>query len=301
MVSQCANREGGYELYAYSPSLPAAIIFIAIFGTSAVLHIWQAGKKRSWFMTPFIIGGLMETVGYVGRALSHHNTCSLTPYIIQTLLLLLGPALFAASIYMILGRIILLTDGEPYALIRRTWLTKIFVGGDVLCFLMQLAGGGMLASADGDPDKAKLGENLVVGGLFVQLAFFGFFILVAALFQMQGRHHLAGLPQSLSAWRRHLYVLYGTSLLILVRSVFRVVEYFQGEHGYLLSHEVFLYIFDASLMAAAMVAMNVVHPGDIALLLKGKSLEDGREGFLELDSRGMVEGHGVDGHSRHWR
>lgn len=41
---------------------------------------------------------------------------------------------------MILGRIILLTDGEAYSPIRRTWLTKIFVIGDVLSFMMQGAG-----------------------------------------------------------------------------------------------------------------------------------------------------------------
>ena len=58
----------------------------------------------------------------------------------QTLLLLVAPALFTASIYMVLGRLILLTDGEAFAPIRARWLTKIFVCGDTLSFLVQ--GGG---------------------------------------------------------------------------------------------------------------------------------------------------------------
>jgi hypothetical protein len=58
----------------------------------------------------------------------------------QSLLLLLAPALFAASIYMVLGRIIRLTDGEAYSLIRVSRLTKIFVAGDVLSFLVQSTG-----------------------------------------------------------------------------------------------------------------------------------------------------------------
>lgn len=49
-------------------------------------------------------------------------------------------ALFAASIYIILGRIILLVDGERYSLVRQKWLTKLFVAGDVLSFLLQGAG-----------------------------------------------------------------------------------------------------------------------------------------------------------------
>jgi hypothetical protein len=58
----------------------------------------------------------------------------------QTLLILIAPALMAASIYMILGRIILLTEAEHLALIRRRWLTKIFVFGDVVSLLMQASG-----------------------------------------------------------------------------------------------------------------------------------------------------------------
>ncbi len=46
----------------------------------------------------------------------------------------------AASIYMILGRIILLTAGEHHALLNRKWLTKIFVTGDVLSLLLQSCG-----------------------------------------------------------------------------------------------------------------------------------------------------------------
>lgn len=62
------------------------------------------------------------------------------PYIIQSILLLLGPALFAASIYMILGRLINLLDAGNYSLIRPNWLTKVFVLGDLLSFFAQSGG-----------------------------------------------------------------------------------------------------------------------------------------------------------------
>jgi uncharacterized membrane protein YraQ (UPF0718 family) len=65
---------------------------------------------------------------------------TLGPYVVQTLCLLLAPALLAASVYMLLGRIILLLQAESHALLRRKWLTKIFVTGDVLSFLLQGAG-----------------------------------------------------------------------------------------------------------------------------------------------------------------
>lgn len=84
----------------------------------------------------------VELVGYGARAASARQTpnWSLMPYIMQSLLLLLGPSFFAASIYMILGRIIRLTGGERHSLIRPSWLTKIFVVGDVLSFFVQSGG-----------------------------------------------------------------------------------------------------------------------------------------------------------------
>lgn len=41
---------------------------------------------------------------------------------------------------MELGRIILMVKGERCALVRVNWMTKIFVAGDVLSFLMQASG-----------------------------------------------------------------------------------------------------------------------------------------------------------------
>jgi hypothetical protein len=41
---------------------------------------------------------------------------------------------------MVLGRIIVLTDGETHSPIRVKWLTKVFVAGDVISFLAQSGG-----------------------------------------------------------------------------------------------------------------------------------------------------------------
>ena len=253
-----------FVLYRYPPSLAAATVFVVLFALTTGSHMFQMFRKRSWFMIPFIIGGLFEFIGYIGRIVSSNDQYKLAPYIMQTLLLLLGPALYAATIYMVLGRLVLLTGGERYSLVRRTWLTKIFVGGDVISFMMQGAGGGIMSSG---ASGMKTGEKIIVGGLFVQILFFGLFFLTATLFQIRGKEYLATLSSNIP-WKKHLFALYATSILILVRSVFRVIEYIQGNSGYLLRHEVFLYVFDAVLMFAVMVILNISHPGDIALLLK---------------------------------
>jgi hypothetical protein len=84
----------------------------------------------------------VEAIGYIGRAIAATEAPDFTliVYILQTLLILLGPALLAASIYMILGRLIRQLGAEEYALIRTKWMTKVFVTGDVISFFAQ--GGG---------------------------------------------------------------------------------------------------------------------------------------------------------------
>lgn len=78
----------------------------------------------------------------MARGVSSQQAPNLTiaPYVIQTLLLLVAPALFAASIYMILVRIVISVDGESYCLIKSRWLTKVFVTSDVVTFFIQLGG-----------------------------------------------------------------------------------------------------------------------------------------------------------------
>ncbi|KAL4881165.1 RTA-like protein [Aspergillus karnatakaensis] len=186
-------------------------------------------------------------------------------FCIQNVFILLGPALFAASIYMVLGRIIVAVKGEKHSLIRVRWVTKIFVTGDVLSFLIQGGSAGMMVSSD----LASLGNKMVVVGLAVQVVMFGLFVITAVVFQvrMQRDLNLAGLgPQGFSGnlrWRVHLNTLYLVSALIMVRSVFRVVEFVMGNDGYLLQHEWPLYVFDAVLMVLVMVVFGARYPSDV--------------------------------------
>lgn len=126
----------------------------------------------------------------------------------------------------------------------------------------------------------KIGENIIIGGLFVQLAFFGFFVVAAGIF-----HRRMSLVPTAKAsdpavrWKKYLLTLYMTSALILVRSIFRVIEYLNGNDGVLLRSEVYLYVFDALLMVVVLVWMNWFHPSELGLLLRGQS--PGKNG-LEL-------------------
>lgn len=109
-------------------------------------------------------------------------------------------------------------------------------------------GAGLMSG--GTQDKFKLGENIVVAGLALQIVVFSFFVVVALVFHrrtLRTPTHESS-PESGIKWQKHLYVLYSASTLILVRSIFRVIEYTMGNASFLMSNEVFLYVFDSVLM-----------------------------------------------------
>ncbi|KAF5671693.1 RTM1-like protein [Fusarium heterosporum] len=308
--AEAPQSENTFKMYHYHPTEVGAIVFVLLFLVTTLAHTWQLFRYRVYFVIPIIVGGIckypllpefdstpthtnlakayhdartiVEIIGYAARYASGKETpnWTLTPYIIQAILLLVAPALFAATIYMELGRIITLVDGEGLALISRKWMTKIFVIGDVLSFVLQgggkhctrrlqiglsltnfLIGGGYQSA--GSLSALRMGTKIIIIGLFVQLAFFGAFLVVAVKFHINivrrpTTRSRIGIP-----WRKHLKLLYGSGILIMVRSIFRAIEYLQGDDGYLLAREGYLYVFDALLMFVVMVLFNIIHPAEL--------------------------------------
>jgi hypothetical protein len=112
------------------------------------------------------------------------------------------------------------------------------------------------------------GEKVAIAGLVLLVASFGLFLAQSLFFDFRMR--LAPTVRSASlSWKPDLYALYAASVLIFVRSVFRLVEYSQGNAGYLISHEWTLYVFDTTLMFTVLVLFNVLHPSHVTALLKG--------------------------------
>ncbi|OKL55564.1 hypothetical protein UA08_09141 [Talaromyces atroroseus] len=122
--------------------------------------------------------------------------------------------------------------------------------------------------ASGTISSYNLGEHITIAGLAVQLLFFSFFMVTCVTFHYRIRRNPTmrvmgtssrGNGKTQGTWETVLFGLYIASILILVRSIFRLIEYAQGNSGYLISYEVFMYIFDAALMFLAMLIMNIAH------------------------------------------
>ncbi|OXB41328.1 hypothetical protein B1J92_K00715g [Nakaseomyces glabratus] len=263
-----------FDFYKYTPNLGASIAFAVLFLIAAIIitgQLWILTKSHKQFLTqwmnsptyyanirhyntfklfaahiPLIVGCIIEVVGYIARSVSRHDVYSLPPFAVQVVLLLVGPTLYAASIYMVFGRMAHLMFVENLMIMPARFNTVIFVLGDVASLLLQAAGGGMQASASTE----KAGSNIVTVGLFIQIAFFGIFMINEFLFVIRVRalRNKNKIASKSNTWIYYNWILIVNSAMILVRSIVRTVEFIQGYDGYITSHEYFLYIFDATPM-----------------------------------------------------
>jgi hypothetical protein len=176
--------KGVYYLWKYVPSQAASITFIILFFIVTTLHFWRIFKLKSWFCLALVIGcvckispsyvkansgflpfNLGEVIGFIARAAAYNDTSNLGLYFIQNIFLVIAPVFFAASIYMTLSRIIRCVKGVHLSLIRVDRLTKTFVIGDYLSLMVQKNA----SSLTPRPNLARIGEEIVVAGLFIQL------------------------------------------------------------------------------------------------------------------------------------
>lgn len=184
----------------------------------------------------------METVGYLTRIFSAHHVFDKGLFICQFALVVLAPVLIAAGDYIMFGR--LLMGVLPSRGLRATSLTVparsvlwTFLTGDIISFILQGIGAGIMSSASNGSNlkKLRLGQNVMIGGLCVQLLFFGFFTLAAIRFDLKTRKMGFGNGAQRPKWRYLLWALYASCFLILVRSGYRVAEFSQGWTGFLVS------------------------------------------------------------------
>jgi hypothetical protein len=174
---------------------------------------------------------------------------------VQNSFTLLGPTLMAATVYMIFGRLARAMHAENHSIVRVSLLTKLFVGGDVLAFVVQGGAAGLLIIQD---------LAMVILGLVIQVLSFGLFMVTSVIFHKRVVNDFTLKASVMDIpWVRIMRLLYLIGILILARSIFRLVEYAQGTEGYSMTHEWTLYVFDGVPMAVSAIAMLVWFPGSL--------------------------------------
>ncbi|EYB32872.1 hypothetical protein FG05_03759 [Fusarium graminearum] len=246
--------------FEYLPNKPAAISFVALFGIVTLAHLIFIFIYRAWFFIPFILGGICEIFGYFGRAQAHDDPVEAGPFILQNVLLLAGTPFLAATIYMSLRRVAAALDSEHLSFLSLRWLTKLYVLIDIGCIASQFIG--TIIPASGDADAIVKGRIILIAGLVVQLCALSVFIITSLYLYLRVRNEAGPfLDSSFVRWRRYFRTIEAVTVVMIIRSIVRAVEYLQGQGGFVISHEIFIYLFDALPMFLVMLFFLVVHPG----------------------------------------
>ncbi|KZO91081.1 RTA1 like protein, partial [Calocera viscosa TUFC12733] len=245
-------------IWPYLPSFAAALVAVILYALVTALLIGRMFQYRTWWFIALILGGIMETIGFGGRAQNTRDLNNQSLYKMQLSCTILAPIFTAAAEYILLGRIMDYV-GSRFSLFRPSLVAWVFIISDAVSFLIQVGGAAALLarpdlSANSTPQQVTnaanlltLGDNILLAGLAVNLGSFVIFIVQVTYFDYKTRTQGAVGGR----WRKLLWALYVSSVLVLIRQVYRVIEFSQGWFGYLPTHEGYFFGLDALVILLA--------------------------------------------------
>ncbi len=93
------------SVYGYRPSIGASSALIALYAICAIVQLVLGLRYKSWwFMSSMIVGCLVEILGYIGRIMYNHNPWAQSGFILQIVMITIGPVFFSAAIYVLLSQ-----------------------------------------------------------------------------------------------------------------------------------------------------------------------------------------------------
>ncbi|KAF9360296.1 hypothetical protein BGX26_009875 [Mortierella sp. AD094] len=297
-------------MIAYDPNFAGNLIlglFYTILGLTFSYYCFR--HKDRWAIC-LPIGAIASGIGFFIRLTFNMKTVQLGPFIVMNCLVVISPSAFLAFNYMLYGRFITAidpkfgNDTKPGSRMERSRFSFIpplivgrtFVISDILTFFVQISAGGIQASAgDDNPSLSKMGDNLFLAGVTVQgISYLLFTLLLTVAFMRLIEDRKRNYPNQLEkGWTgldmNTLFIvggLYISSVFIIVRSVYRIVEFTQGYQGYLITHEVFLFVLDAAPLVLAIGVWSFNWPSVLLDRIKVQTrAADQEAGGAQVDNR----------------
>ena len=259
-----------------------AIAATVLFGLFAVLLLVETWYFRRWHTMALPIGAGAEALGYLFRYL--FITGSPNGYFIASfIIILVTPNIFAYCNYATVGRLLPSLSTRPgpktwlripiitdsHGVFRALRIAKFFVMADVAAFLVQVSAAAFLTSSN--TTTQSYGVDVVEVGLALALSFIGLFFFVTVFVYASSTYEIRSHPQYGDI--KKLYIsLFATITMLLIRSIYRMVEFVGGNSSYVASHEVYFYLFDClpMLVACGFYAafpygkyLNIIRPAEL--------------------------------------
>ncbi|KZL81673.1 rta1 domain protein [Colletotrichum incanum] len=254
-------------------------------------------RYKCWKLTGWgVAGAAVYCAAFIARAFGAADYKDLTTYVVHFNFVYAAPPLFELLNYGVLARVAYYL---PYHCpIHPGRLKTTFTA---LATVIEALGGygAYYVSKRSEPESEQaIGRGCLAASLFLQVAVLLVFVALAAVFHSRARR--ARTPRGSAGPNAILWTLYASSLLILARTVFRLVEFFglaafkPGEAGFdpssvaaVVRFEWPFYVFEASFMLCNHLLLGVLHPR--RHLPEDNAVYLAQDGVTELEGPGFKD------------
>ncbi|QLQ81229.1 hypothetical protein HG537_0E05850 [Torulaspora globosa] len=275
------------------PNLAFNATMLAIWCVLLCWHTVMIWFRQYWFSSAFICAAILEVLGYSGRVSGHFDPSLETPFLMQQVCLTIAPVFTVGGVYYQLAKMIEIYGHRFSLLPSPIAYSYVFIAFDLVALFVQAAGGGVAASSNGNADNQRLGVNIFIAGLALQVASMVIFMILMGhlyykvfvqtrldhsgqtrlsldLFKIRHteidylyRQKFSDLRIRPDRWVFHYFPLAMVVAVatVFVRCCYRLAELVAGWHGYLITHENYFIILDALMIALGTVALTIFHPG----------------------------------------
>ncbi|EXJ66469.1 uncharacterized protein A1O5_10621 [Cladophialophora psammophila CBS 110553] len=247
------------SVYGYRPALSASGTLIALYGLCIVAQLVLGFRYKTWgFMSLMLLGCVDEIIGYVGRILYWQNPWAQAGFIMQIVLITIGPVFFAAAIYVLLAQIVkyISLQSSRFAPKYFYW---IFIPCDIISLVLQAVGGAMSSNSNG---RSKAGVDVALAGLGFQVFTLAAFVVLAIDYAIRSRRvwMFVRLPTRFVVFTGFLTA---STILILIRCCYRVYELSEGysRTSEALRDQTMFIVFESAMVIAASFCLIPAHPG----------------------------------------
>lgn len=245
-------------IYGYTPAFSLAAFAAAWFFLFLIVHLVQTIRYRSWYFVVFPIGLLFEIIGYIARSLSaKKNPYHLLYFILNYFFIVTAPVFLAAGIYTILSALIPRL-GKRYSFLPPTVILWFFITSDVIATVVQVAGAALIGVRQSNREDPTLANNILLGGLAYQAFSLGVFVIISGSFLFRARREIRTRGGKLSGFCIAFAV---ATILVYLRTCFRLAETAEGLGGHLYSNEVYFACLEFAPVAAAVLLFAIWFPG----------------------------------------
>ncbi|KAL0934856.1 rta1 domain-containing protein [Colletotrichum truncatum] len=251
-----------WSVWLYEPSLPLAIVGTIVY---TLIFAWitylTAFKYRSWYFICVPIGAFCEVIGYAMRCYSTQAHQNIGIFATSTSLIVLAPLLIAAGNYLLIGRLIravLPPSRHRIYKVPARRLTRIYVTFDIICLCVQSSGSSMASANSWIGPLSDIAMKILLAGLALQVVAFSTYLCILMRYHKLSR--ALAVADAPAGWFNVLKAVYASSILILIRCIYRMIEFAEGPDGYTMTHEWIFWVLEGLTMAIAIVVFCVWHP-----------------------------------------